>query len=189
MEYSFNEFIYDRPQRLCNKCGKCCRTVATRNTYAELIELSEKGDKDAKDFLDLFLPYSSLEAAKKATPDIVENIINKLDEEEVKKITFYKCKHLSSNNLCKIYQKRPDLCRNFPATPWTVLPPGCGFEGWQFQKREEEKQIVRKYKEDLLALNATINDADIHTAGMMRKKMEKIKKIIDKYEEYGSADW
>ena len=28
-----------------------------------------------------------------------------------------KCKHLADDGMCSIYEQRPDICREFPATP------------------------------------------------------------------------
>lgn len=190
MEDLSNEYIKSRPQRLCNMCGKCCRTIIARKSYAELLELSKQGDKDAIDFLKIFEPYPSIAEALIATPDVVDNIIQKLDgNAKIKNLTFYKCKHLSEHNLCKIYNERPDSCKLFPSTPWTLLPPGCGFEGWLFEKREEEKQIVRKSKENLLSIEAILNTADEKETAILNAEIKKIKKFIASYDKYGSADW
>ena len=52
-----------------------------------------------------------------------------LDEDE--NIYFYHCPHLSSENTCTIYEKRPEICRDFPDNPLSILPTTCGFYEWK----------------------------------------------------------
>ena len=149
-------YLAKRPQYLCNMCGKCCRVVTTSIPYKGLLEMSAKGDKGAKDFLSLFVPYESIEAARKVDAEVVDNIINRLIDDgnyREDEITFYGCKYLQDNNLCSRYENRLDLCRHCPSSPWSIVPPGCGFEGWLFWQREEIKQKIRRSKEELLELN------------------------------------
>lgn len=193
MEKSQN-FIESRPQELCNMCAKCCRVVATVRSFEELNKLSQSGDKYSKDFLDIFEPYESIEEAKKVCHKTVENILSRLKQDksdfDQSQVGFYKCRYIKENNLCGIYEKRPQLCINFPSVPWTLVPPGCGYEGWLFKKREEKKQYIRKLKEELLSyeimlkeINSEKRKADIQEA------IQKIKNIINIYAEYGSENW
>lgn len=171
-------------------CGKCCKTVTTAYTYEEIKELYNQGDEGAIDFLDIFEPYPSIEAARADSPDIVDNIIKNVeDPEDAKKMTFYKCKHLLADNLCGIYKNRKDLCDVFPSTPWAVVPPGCGFEGWLFEKREEIKQKIRKQKEVLLSLEILLQTANPELTVKINDSIEKIKNEIKSYAKYGSSDW
>lgn len=188
-----DEFITSRPQRLCHMCGRCCKMSTTPNTYEELKAQMAQGHPGASDFLELFEPYPSIEAARKVDAEIVDNIINSLKADEKydeKNLTFYRCRHIMDNNLCGIYQNRKKLCDNFPVSPWAVAPPGCGFEGWLFLKREERKQRIRKLKENLLdfdlMLKDPINEKD---RGKILEAIEKTKDIIDYYSRYGSEDW
>lgn len=71
------------------------------------------------------------------------------NEEE---ITFYGCKYLQPDNLCSRYDTRLTLCKHCPSSPWSIVPPGCGFEGWLFWQREELKQKIRRSKEELIEL-------------------------------------
>ena len=173
-------------------CGKCCRLATTYIPYQELLDLVEKGDEGAKDFLNIFEPYPSTEVAMKAYPDIVENILMnvKRSGESVDKVTFYKCKYILDNNLCGIYEKRPELCERFPTSAWAVIPPGCGYEGWMFKCREELKQKIRKQKETLIEFEAELKNE--HTPEMKLKleaAIQKIKDIVTVYAKYGSEDW
>ncbi len=186
-------YLAKRPQHLCNMCGKCCRVVTTSISYKKLLEMSAKGDKGAKDFLSLFLPYESIEAARKVDAEVVDNIINRLIDDgnyREDEITFYGCKYLQDNNLCSRYENRLDLCRHCPSSPWSIVPPGCGFEGWLFWQREEIKQKIRRSKEELLELKLLrMRTKDEETLKRISSVEHKITKNIEAYKKYGSENW
>lgn len=187
-----SDFFETRPQKYCLMCGKCCKVVTTVKSYEELVKLAEKGDKFSKDFLKIFEPYESIQAARKVSAEIVDNIIKKFETaiNAPKKLTLYKCKFISDNNLCKIYNKKPILCTRFPSSPWAVVPPGCGFEGWLFQKREEIKQKIRYQKECLIEFETLIKTIDNpETIEKLKKQIKKIKKTIKLFADYGSDNW
>lgn len=173
-------------------CGKCCRLATTYVPYKELLKLVEEGDEGAKDFLSIFEPYPSTQAAMEAHPEIVENILMNLKRsgEDINEATFYKCKYILDNNLCGIYEKRPELCERFPSSAWAVVPPDCGYEGWMFKCREEIKQNIRKQKEILLEFEAELKKEQTPE---MRLKLEtaiqKIKDIVKVYAKYGAENW
>jgi Fe-S-cluster containining protein len=169
-------------------CGKCCRVVTASQPYEKLLELKSQGDKEASNFLGIFEPYESTEAAKAIDAPTVKNILKKYTQGE--KLTFYKCKYLLDNNLCSKYKDRPEVCVRFPSSPWAVVPPGCGYEGWLFQKREEIKQKIRKLKEEAIEFEAAIKDGQPpETTEKLQAAIEKINKIVEHYAEYGSKDW
>lgn len=184
------EHIKNRPQRLCKMCGKCCKLATASKSYEELLSLSKEGDIQAQDFLKIFEPYPSRQAAIDAFPDVVENIIKYLDDpEKSENLTFYKCRHILDGNLCSIYNERPDVCKYFPLSPWAVVPPGCGYEGWLFQKREEKKQKIRKMKEQKIDFETMLPETTPEQAEKIKGGIETIDKIIEMFSEYGSADW
>lgn len=187
-------YLAKRPQSLCKMCGKCCRVVTTSIPYEKLKLMVKQGDKGAADFLSIFVPYSSIEKAREVDASIVDNIINSLKQDgefnEDEKMTFYYCKYLQDDNMCSNYEKRPELCRYFPSTPWAIVPPQCGFEGWLFLKREEEKCKVRHAKEELLELKLlrkrTTNEETLKKIAIVEQK---IQRNIDLYKKYGSDNW
>ena len=186
-------YLAKRPQHLCHMCGKCCRVVTTSLSYAELKQMEQDGDKGAVDFLSLFVPYDSIESARNVDAGVVDNIINRLKSDgsfDEKEITFYGCKYLQDNNLCSRYETRLDLCKHCPSTPWSIVPPGCGFEGWLFWQREEIKQKIRKSKEELLELKLlqmrTKNENTLQKINIVEHK---IQRGIDFYKKYGSENW
>ncbi|MDD3436034.1 MAG: YkgJ family cysteine cluster protein [Candidatus Gastranaerophilales bacterium] len=184
-----NDFINKRPQELCLMCGKCCRVSTTSTPYSELLELFKNGDKGAIDFLSIFEPYDSAEDAKKVCSKTVENIL-KLTDKPLEDVTFYKCKYILTDNTCGIYEKRPELCKRFPSSPWAVVPPGCGYEGWLFKEREKIKQNIRKHKEALIEFEAELNRENSQEyKEKLKMAIDKIKNIIKFYEKYGSDNW
>lgn len=186
-------YLAKRPQHLCHMCGKCCRVVTTSLSYAELKQMEQDGDKGAVDFLSLFVPYDSIESARNVDAGVVDNIINRLKSDgsfNEKEITFYGCKYLQDNNLCSRYETRLDLCKHCPSTPWSIVPPGCGFEGWLFWQREEIKQKIRKSKEELLELKLLrMRTKDENTLQKLNIVEHKIQRGIDFYKKYGSENW
>lgn len=186
-------YLAKRPQHLCHMCGKCCRVVTTSTTYAQLKSMAESGDKGATEFLSLFEPYPSIEAARNVDADVVDNIINRLKNDgkfDENNITFYGCRFLQDNNLCSRYETRLDLCKHCPSTPWSIVPPNCGFEGWLFWQREEIKQKIRKSKEELLELKILrMKTIDKEVLKKIDAVEHKIQKSIDFYKKYGSENW
>ncbi len=186
-------YLAKRPQHLCHMCGKCCRVVTTSIPYKKLLDMAKKGDKGAKDFLSLFVPYDSIEAARKVDAGIVDNIINRLIDDgnyNEDEITFYGCKYLLDNNLCSRYETRLDLCKHCPSSPWSIVPPGCGFEGWLFWQREEIKKKIRRSKEELIELKLLrLRTKDEETLKKISSVENKIFKNIDAYKKYGSENW
>lgn len=188
-----DNYLLRRPQELCNMCGRCCRVVTTSKPYKELKALEETGDKGACEFLKIFTPYPSIEAARKVDRELVDNVIELLKADgnfDESRLTFYGCKYLLKNNLCSIYEERPALCRHCPSTPWSIVPPGCGFEGWLFMEREKAKEKVRKAKEDLLELRLLKNkNKDEEILKKITSVEHKIQTTIELYKKYGSYDW
>lgn len=187
-------YLKKRPQSLCKMCGKCCRVVTnTKYTYSEIKRLAREGNEFAKDFLKIFEPYPSIEAAREVDAGTVDNIIEHLKADgkyDEKNMTFYKCKYLLDNNLCSIYEERPVLCIHCPANGWVVVPPGCGFEGWLFLQREEDKQKVRHAKEEYLELQLLKKkNKNPEILAKIESVEKKIQHTIDIFKAYGSEDW
>lgn len=186
-------YLAKRPQHLCHMCGKCCRMSTTSTPYEELKKLAAEGHQGAIDFLSIFVPYKSIEDARKVEPEVVDNIIQRHKEDgkyNEANLTFYGCKYLGKDNLCTRYESRLDLCKHCPSTPWSIVPPGCGFEGWLFWQREEIKKKIRLEKEELLDLKLlrlkTTNEEVLKKITLVEHK---IQKSIDLYKKYGSENW
>jgi Fe-S-cluster containining protein len=179
-------WLTKRPQRLCKMCGRCCRTSTTSNSYEDLLKMCEAGDEGAIAFLSIFEPYPSIEAARVQDAELVDNILGELGSGE--NVTFYGCKYIRDDNLCGNYETRPLLCHHCPSTPWAVVPPGCGFENWLLWKREEDKQKVRRSKEQLQELELMYTD-DPETIAKIERVKQTVQKTIDMYKKFGSEYW
>lgn len=190
-------FLEPRPPELCKMCGKCCRCVTAPIPYKELKKLAEENHEGAIDFLDIFEPYESFDSISEIDKPTVLNIIESIEKKSlpdekntVDTITFYKCKHIMDNNLCAIYQNRKNLCDVFPSSPWSVVPPGCGFENWLFEQREKVKQKIIKQKENLEIAKNLLNEATSeYQVERTKQTIANISKTIKAYEKYGAADW
>lgn len=179
----------------CHKCGRCCKSATTYASHEELLERQASGDEEASEFLRVFKPYESLDEARAAVPDQVGRVINEFEERDdldVDKLTFYHCRYVSPEGLCTIYDTRPRCCREAPANGWSIMPPGCGFEGWQFQQREEQKATVRGLKTSTYILEQLSEDGETHPLDPNRK-LEDIRKDIEAkiapWKEFGSEYW
>ncbi len=185
--------LFQRPDNLCRLCGLCCRVATTQYPSEKVVTMAEKGDQGAIDFLSAFEPYNSIDEARQVSAETVDNIIQRLKEDgnyKEDQITFYRCRYLDDNNLCTRYQDRYTLCRHFPASPWAIVPPGCGYEGWLFTKREDIKQKIRKVKEELLELQ--LLKSKTKSADILIKISAVEKKMlhsIELYKKYGSENW
>jgi Fe-S-cluster containining protein len=118
-----------RQEFKCSGCATCCNLACSDYSYEELQEKAKSGDNFAKQFTSVFVPYNSLEEARKIFPDYVDIVQTTMGEEE--KIYFYHCPLLTKDNKCSKYEERPEICRDFPENPLSVLPPSCGFYGWK----------------------------------------------------------
>jgi len=180
------------PQHLCNMCGKCCRSITTAFTHEELEELAKAGEEDAKVFVDIFKRYSTVEDARKAVPEQIEQVLNTIRERggDITKVSFYYCPHVTENNLCSIYKDRPDCCKRFPRNGWSIFSPLCGFTGWQFEQREKHKKMIRSLKEYLHMYEAISEDGKIPGKDMTIEEFKKlIEEKIKPWERFGANFW
>jgi Fe-S-cluster containining protein len=131
------EIIKYRENFQCKRTGICCRLACSEFSYQELLEKAKNGDNFAGQFTAIFAPYRDIEAAREVYSDYVDLVLSKIDESE--KTNFYYCKHLINTNQCTIYENRPQICRDFPDNPLSIIPPVCGFYQWR------EEVIVAAY--------------------------------------------
>lgn len=190
-EHGFKE--EDFPQYLCKTCGKCCRSITTRFSYEELKQMTEEGEEEARVFIEIFKAFPSIEEAKKVIPEQIDNILKELSTKEgfnIDDITFYYCPHISDKNLCGIYETRPGCCRRAPRHGWSVMPPGCGFEGWQFEQREKHKKTIRILKEYLYMAETLSEDGKVPGKEMTVEELRNfIESKIKPWERFGSQFW
>ena len=161
-----NEALEPLPD-LCHKCGKCCRSATTFHSYKVLQEKVAAGDQEAIDFLSIFKPFESSEDARLVEPEQVEQVLSVVaqrDDMNVEDVTFYYCEYVSPEGLCTIYERRPRCCQSAPANGWSAMPPGCGFEGWQFEQREKQKRMIRDLKTSAYMMEQLSPDGIHHPA-------------------------
>lgn len=179
-------------QYLCRTCGHCCKVLTTSLSPQELKKLAELGNEEAKVFTDIFKPYNSIEEARKVLPKQVANVIEVLNDKgkSLENLVFYYCPHQIEENKCEIYQDRPGCCRRAPKFGWSAMPPGCGFEGWQFEQREYEKKIIRKLKEFLyLAENIAENGIIPGNNTTLEELRLSIAARIEPWKDFGAEYW
>lgn len=156
-----SNFVEEKPQNLCIKCGKCCILETSPKAYEELVNMFKGSENN---ILELFEPTEA------------EGL--------------YKCKHLLANNLCAIYNQRPNFCKKFPSSPWTILPNNCGFSGFSFQEREKIKREVRIKKEFLIELDVFLKLSQNQTEKLQAlEEKKKAEDFINLYAAFGSKDW
>lgn len=178
----------------CINCGKCCTVVATAYTHEEIIEMAEKKEQEAIVFVEMFKRYDSIADAKKVHDDTARRILkNKgLSEDCIgNEITLYYCPHKKSDNFCSRYETRPTCCRQAPHNEWCVMPPKCGYSGWQFEKREEIKANIRSLKEKIYETEILYGeDAFVEELNMPLKELKTLlEEKIKPFEKYGAKSW
>lgn len=147
----------------CHKCGKCCKSIKVNYSSGEL-------------FFDGIQPLGT------EFSSMLEIIETQND------ISLCKCKFLKEN-LCTNTNK-PDICRNYPSSPFANLPADCGYEGEIFIKNEHEKQKIRKLKEEIIHYEALINNTDNKSdKNRYQKIINSHEKRINLYDRYGAKNW
>ena len=189
----FEKELDSFPQYLCQMCARCCKAIATMDSHEELIRLAELGNEEAKVFIETFKRYPSIEDARKVVPEQVDNVLSELglkDDFDINNVSFYYCPHLTEENLCSMHETRPNCCRRAPHHGWSCMPPGCGFEGWQFELREKYKKMARRLKEYLITVEAISEDGKVPGKDMT---VEELKNHIDErikpWSRFGSMFW
>lgn len=169
--------IFDIPFPECRKCGVCCKCASPSASCLKLLEKAASGEEFARDFFSIFVPHSSIEETKAIYPTIVERSIKALrkrineNNTDESALTFYRCRYYSEDNECLIYEDRPELCREFPSSPFAILEENCAFYNWSQECREKYKVLMNeldklkkmkkeladlKYQQKAIALNRQI---------------------------------
>ena len=143
-----NEILAYRTKFNCNGCATCCNLACSEFSPEELRQKADNGDNFASQFLSVFIPYKDKEEARKIYPEYIE-LLEKNKENEV---YFYHCPKLTADNRCSDYENRPQICRDFPDNPLSILPESCGYKKW----KEEIEPIA-------LMLHAMIEIIEFYT--------------------------
>jgi len=121
------EILAYRTKFRCVGCATCCNLACSEFSSEELKEKAKNGDNFAAQFLSVFIPYSSKEEARKVYPQYIEL----LEENGEKDVYFYHCPKLTKDKRCSDYENRPQICRDFPDNPLSILPKSCGYKAWK----------------------------------------------------------
>lgn len=146
----------------CLKCGNCCRNIK--------IDLKRK-----------ILFFDGIQHLDENFLSMLE-IIKTEDD-----ISFCKCKFLENNSCSNL--NKPEICKNYPSSPFAYIPRNCGFEGDVFMSLEHVKQKIRKLKEEIIHYEALINTSGKSEQNQYQKIINSHKKFIEKYKPYGSENW
>ena len=122
-----NEILAYRSQFKCVGCATCCKLACSEFSPEELKRKADNGDNFAGQFLSIFIPYDSKEDARKIYPEYIEL----LEQTGNEKVYFYHCPKLTKENRCSDYGNRPQICRDFPDNPFSILPKACGYNEWK----------------------------------------------------------
>lgn len=122
-----NEILAYRSQFKCIGCATCCKLACSEFSPEELKQKADNGDNFAGQFLSVFVPYKSKEEARKIYPEYIEL----LKENGENDVYFYHCSKVTEDNRCSDYENRPQICRDFPDNPLSILPKACGYNEWK----------------------------------------------------------
>ncbi len=122
-----NEILAYRSQFKCIGCATCCKLASSEFSPEELKQKADNGDNFAGQFLSVFVPYKSKEEAEKIYPEYIEL----LKENGENDVYFYHCPKVTEDNRCSDYENRPQICRDFPDNPLSILPKACGYNEWK----------------------------------------------------------
>lgn len=123
----FQEILAYRVSFKCSGCAVCCNLACSEFSPEELRQKADKGDNFAKQFLSIFVPYESVEEAEKIYPEYIKMLKDNKEDD----VYFYHCPKLTEDKRCSDYENRPQICRNFPDNPLSILPKSCGYRAWK----------------------------------------------------------
>lgn len=123
----WREILAYRNNFHCKGCATCCNLACSEFSPDELKLKAENGDKFASQFTSIFIPYKSDKEAEKVYPEYLKLLSDTIDE----KVYFYHCPKLDECKRCSDYENRPQICRDFPDNPLSILPESCGFYEWR----------------------------------------------------------
>jgi len=135
--------ILNKPLPECKKCGICCLCASPSTSYRDLLQKAAEGNQFARDFFSIFIPYKNYDDVRKISESVVEKVLKTGNKD----IVFYHCRHYHFEKKCTIYSERPQLCRDFPGSPFVILSENCAFYEWAKQCKEAYKKITEELKD------------------------------------------
>jgi Fe-S-cluster containining protein len=139
---------FDKPYRfVCTKCGNCCKDPNTlvNLTYIDIIRLQKYLKLKFNELIDIIGFYIF---EKELTEEQRKHLVVPPIQTQrglafigLKKDQKGRCLFLDENNMCKIYDARPNICRTFPfhfhSTPFKEPKPHLKIEMSYAQKAIE----------------------------------------------------
>jgi Fe-S-cluster containining protein len=156
----WQEVLDYRKEFHCKGCATCCNLACSEFSPEELKQKAKNGDNFATQFTKIFIPYASKSEAKEIYPEYID-LLDEMKEDDV---YFYHCPKLTDCKRCSDYENRPNICKDFPDNPLSILPKSCGFYEW---RKEVEPmalmlhamlEIIEYYKEKISV--STIQNSD-----------------------------
>lgn len=144
LKNTYKTIMDKKNQFECIRCGNCCRLATSEYSYEQLKQRAMRGDKFSADFVSVFVPYETEDDAKLANPEYFDLLETTLEDQ---KIYYYYCPKLK-NNECSDYEKRPDICKDFPHNPLKLLPSTCSFNCWKNEVSKDS--MLLKAKTDII---------------------------------------
>ena len=164
--------LFNIPFPDCRMCGQCCRCASPSTAATELLKKAKTDNKFSRYFFSIFIPYKSIEEAKKANLEIVERSLKATKKPDSKvsseNIVFYYCRYISADNKCLIHEDRPELCRDYPDSPFLIFAKDCAYEEWSKQCKEkynelqEELKMLKEYKKEIENLKCRQRFVDLY---------------------------
>lgn len=152
----WKEILAYREKFSCKGCATCCNLACSEFAPDELSQRAQLGDKFASQFTSVFIPYESTKQAEKIYPEYIQLLKDNVKED----VYFYHCPKLNECNRCLDYENRPQICRDFPDNPLSILPESCGFYEWRLQVEpvalmlHAMMEIIDYYKQKIPVLEA-----------------------------------
>lgn len=139
------------PLPTCKMQGCCCRAASPSTPAHLLLEKAAQGDEFARDFFSIFVPHISHNAARQRSGDLVEQTLRAAQKDETfrneQDVVFYSCRYIGDDNKCQIWEDRPQLCRDYPDSPFVVMESNCAFRPWKEATREKYLEMKAELEE------------------------------------------
>lgn len=132
----------------CAKCGFCCKTLLTEE-HGMVMGLSLTEEETKLFNPKLIAPFSAIGNKEPETIIFYQ-------------LTLAQCPHINEKNECRIYEKRPLICKVFPITPKldkVTITPRCTQVGKSFTGEGEMCPLIFDNAEQEEALEKINLDA------------------------------
>lgn len=128
----------------CKKTATCCLAATSVSPWIKINRA--KNNQNLRDFFNIFIPYDSSDKVQKTFPEAYRTcmeVAESRSDVNKEEIYFYHCRFLKPPNHCQIYEDRPNLCRDYPDSPFDSISSTCGYYGWakQCKKKLIELQL------------------------------------------------